>query len=190
MTKIAIFASGSGSNAENIAKYFKNNNKISVEFLFCNNPKAYAIERAKRLNIPFKIFNKEDFYENKSVIKALENKQIDYIILAGFLWLIPSELVKKYPNKIINIHPALLPNYGGRGMYGTNVHKAVIANKEKESGITIHFVNENYDEGNTIFQAKCSLNEDDTVETLADKIHILEQENFPRIIEQTIEKQL
>ncbi|MGB5990315.1 MAG: phosphoribosylglycinamide formyltransferase [Marinifilaceae bacterium] len=190
MKKIAIFASGSGSNAENIARYFENNTRISVEYLFCNNPKAYAIERAKHLEIPFKIFNREDFYENNSIIELLKDKKIDYIILAGFLWLIPNELVKLYPNRIINIHPALLPNYGGKGMYGSKVHKAVIDNKEKESGITIHFVNENYDEGNTIFQAKCSLDENDTSDTLADKIHILEQENFPRIIEQTIEKQL
>lgn len=190
MTRLAIFASGSGSNAENIVKYFESNDSILVEHLFCNNSKAYAIERAKYLNIPYSIFDKEDFYVNDSVLKALKDKKIDYIILAGFLWLIPSQIVKMFPNKIINIHPALLPHYGGKGMFGMNVHRTIIANKEKESGISIHFVNEKYDEGNTIFQAKCRIEENDTAETLAEKIHILEQENFPRVIEEIIKKDL
>lgn len=189
MINIAIFASGSGSNAENIALYFKTNKQITVKHLFCNNPKAYVIERSKKLNIPYTIFNKDDFYTNSKIIDILKDNNIDYIVLAGFLWLIPSELVKQYPNKIINIHPALLPNYGGKGMYGMNVHKSVIKNKEKESGITIHIVNEKYDEGNILFQTKCSLNSTDTPDSLAEKIHILEQENFPQVIEATISKQ-
>jgi phosphoribosylglycinamide formyltransferase-1 len=190
MIKLAIFASGSGTNAENIARYFQTNDNISVEHLFCNKPKAYAIERAKKLNISYTIFDRDDFYVNGSVLNKLKTNEIDYIILAGFLWLIPNEMVKMFPNRIINIHPALLPNYGGKGMYGMNVHREIIKNKDKESGISIHFVNMNYDEGNIIFQAKCMIDEYDTAEDLAEKIHILEQDNFPRIIEETIQKDL
>jgi len=189
MTNIAIFASGSGSNAENIALYFQHNEQITVKHLFCNNSNAYVIERSKKLNIPCTIFNKEEFYGSSKIIDSLKDKKIDYIVLAGFLWLIPKDLVNEFPNKIINIHPALLPNYGGKGMYGMNVHKAVINNQEKESGITIHIVNEKYDEGNILFQAKCSLDSTDTADSLAEKIHILEQDNFPQVIEATIAKQ-
>jgi len=188
MIKIAVFASGSGSNAENIVTHFRDNDKISVEHIFCNCPDAYVIKRAKYLDIPYTIFDRIDLYQSNHILSALNNLNIDYIVLAGFLWLIPSNLIEQFPNRIINIHPALLPNYGGKGMYGMNVHKTIIKNKEKESGITIHFVNNNYDEGNIIFQAKCSLNDKDTPESLAEKIHKLEQKHFPAVIQQIIEK--
>lgn len=188
MTKIAIFASGSGSNAENITTHFKQNNDVYVEHIFCNCKNAFVIERAKKLDIPYTIFNREDLYKSNKIIESLIALKIDYIILAGFLWLVPSVLVEQFPNKIINIHPALLPNYGGKGMYGMNVHKSIIENKETESGITIHFVNNNYDEGDILFQAKCRIDENDTAESLAEKIHQLEQKYFPTVIEQTIEK--
>jgi len=188
MTRIAIFASGSGSNAENIIANFRNNDHISVEHIFCNRPDAYVIKRAKYLDIPCTIFDKVDLYQSNNILSALNNLNIDYVVLAGFLWLVPNNLVEQFPNRIINIHPALLPNYGGKGMYGMNVHKAIIENKETESGITIHFVNNKYDEGNIIFQAKCSLNDKDTPESLAEKIHKLEQKYFPAVIQQIIEK--
>lgn len=186
MKKIAIFASGSGTNAENIIKHFCNHNTISTTIVFCNKPGAGVIERAKKLNIPVKLFSREDFYSSDKIIVELENLNIDYIILAGFLWLLPEMVIKKFPNRIINIHPALLPKYGGKGMYGMNVHKAVIKNGERESGITIHQVNENYDEGETIFQATCEITPDDTPDSLAEKIHDLEYRHFPTIIENYI----
>jgi phosphoribosylglycinamide formyltransferase 1 len=186
MKKLAIFASGSGTNAENIIKYFQNHPDVSVEMVFTNRADAYVIERAKKFNIDCMVFNRNDFYESDKVILALENRGIDYIILAGFLWLIPNPFIQKYQKKIINIHPALLPNYGGKGMFGMKVHEAVIQNKEKESGISIHYVNDNYDEGEIIFQAKCSIDKDDTPDLLANKIHLLEYEYFPKIIEKVI----
>ncbi len=186
MKKIAIFASGSGSNAENIAHYFAQKPDISIACILCNNPKAFVIERAKNLGIPYFIFNKEDFYKSSKVVDFLNKNDIDLVILAGFLWLIPKSLVEKYPNAIINIHPALLPNYGGKGMYGMNVHRAVIKNKERKSGISIHIVNEEYDEGSIIFQAECDIDENDTPESLASKIHSLEHKYFPKVIEQLV----
>jgi len=184
--KIAIFASGNGSNAENIIKYFKNHEKISVELVLTNNPNAYVIERAKNNNVKCLIFNKYDLYTSDNVLNILKENNIDFIVLAGFLWLIPESIIKNYPKKIINIHPALLPKYGGKGMYGMNVHKAVIENKEKESGITIHYVNEKYDEGDIIFQEKIEVLPSDTPESLANKVHELEYKYYPVIIENVI----
>ncbi|WP_372641237.1 phosphoribosylglycinamide formyltransferase [Ancylomarina sp.] len=183
MKRIAIFASGSGSNAENIAHYFKSNPEVEISIILSNKKDAFVLERANKLNIPSQSFTRNDFYESNAIIDLLKNKKIDLIVLAGFLWLVPGSLIKAYPNAIVNIHPALLPNYGGKGMYGMNVHNAVIANKDKESGITIHIVNEKYDDGETILQAKCQIEENDTAEDLANKIHDLEYEHFPRAVE-------
>lgn len=186
MKKIAIFASGSGSNAENIILYFAKNPKISVNAVFSNVPDAYVLERAKKLNVPAYTFNKEELRTPGKILAKLQELDTDFIVLAGFLWLMPGDITAAFPNRIVNIHPALLPNYGGKGMYGMNVHNAVVAAGEKESGITIHYVNDRYDEGATIFQAKCPVTSEDTPETLATKIHALEYEHFPRIIEQVV----
>lgn len=184
--RIAIFASGSGSNAENIYDYFKGNGKVEISLILTNNSNAKVIERAKRLAISYKVFDREMFYQTTKIVDLLKNKQIDLIVLAGFLWLIPERMVKAFPDKIINIHPALLPKYGGKGMYGDKVHETVIANHEKESGITIHFVNERYDDGNIIFQAKCEISPTDKPEDLAKKIHELEYKHFPKVIEKLL----
>jgi phosphoribosylglycinamide formyltransferase-1 len=182
MKKIVIFASGSGSNAQRIAEEFAQTPDIQIDRIYCNKPDAFVLERAKNLSIPAFVFNRDDFYNNGNVFEQLLSDAPDLIVLAGFLWLIPENIIKKYDGRIINIHPALLPKYGGKGMYGMNVHKAVIANKEKESGITIHLVNEKYDDGDILFQASCNITEEDTPESLANKIHTLEYENFPRVI--------
>ena len=187
MKRIIILASGSGTNAENIMKYFKNSNSISVVQVLSNKKDAKVLERAKRLKVSCANFNRDSFYKTDEVFDNLK-LNADYIILAGFLWKIPSNIIEAFPNKIINIHPALLPKFGGKGMYGMNVHKAVVENKEKESGITIHFVNENYDEGAIIFQKSAEVLVCDTAEDVAAKIHTLEQENFPKVIEQIIKK--
>lgn len=181
MKQIALFASGSGSNAEKIVEHFKDSSKAQVKMILCNNPNAGVIARAERLNIPLLMFEKEDLKSGKITEILLENK-IDLIVLAGFLWLIPKNLITAFPRKIINLHPALLPKYGGKGMYGHFVHEAVIANKEKKSGITIHYVNEHYDEGDVIFQAWFSISENDTVEDIALKGQILEHQHFPEVI--------
>ena len=183
---IAIFASGSGTNAQRLAEYFQNSGAAKVAMIFCNNPEAYVIERAKKLEVPVVIFNKADFYSSDKIIDVLKAECIDIIVLAGFLWLIPSNIIKNFPNRIVNIHPALLPKYGGKGMYGMNVHKAVIASGDEESGISIHYVNEDYDEGNIIFQVKCTIDKDESPESLAAKIHQLEYEYFPQIVESLI----
>ena len=185
MKKIVIFASGSGTNAENIIKYFENKEIGTVVAVFTNNPDAKVIERAKKLHLPTEIFSKAELFESK-VLQKLNAIQPDLIVLAGFLLKLPENIIESYPNKIINIHPALLPKYGGKGMYGMNVHKAIVENKEKETGITIHFVNENYDEGNIIFQKKVTVLITDTPEVVAEKIHELEQENFPIVIEKLL----
>jgi len=185
MKRIVIFASGSGTNAENIIKFFNHTKTAKVTQVLCNNEHAKVFERCKNLNINFLHFNKEDFFTSDTILELLK-KEADFIILAGFLWKIPQKIVDAFPNKIINIHPALLPKYGGKGMFGMNVHKAVKENKETETGITIHYVNKNYDEGAIIFQAKTALNSDDSAETIAKKIHILEQQYFPRIIESVL----
>ena len=183
---IAIFGSGNGSNAQRISEYFANKEGIKIATFVVNKKDAYMIERAKNLGIPYRVFDRNDFYNTNNVADYLKKMDIDIIVLAGFLWLVPENLLQAFPHRIINIHPALLPLYGGKGMYGMNVHQAVIDNKELESGITIHFVDEKYDEGTTIFQAKCNITPDDTAETLAQKIHLLEYEHFPVIIEQVI----
>lgn len=186
MKRIAILASGSGSNAENIARYFQKNPEVEVVSILTNNPKAYVLSRAKNLNIESYTFNREVFFQSDVVLDYLVEKQIDFIVLAGFLWLIPENLIKAYPNAMVNIHPALLPKYGGKGMYGMNVHKSVVENGETESGITIHMVNEEYDEGKIVFQAKCNVTSDDSPEDVADKVHELEYEHYPKIIEQLL----
>lgn len=184
MSNLAIFASGSGTNAENIIKFSKENKNFEIKAIFSNNKNAYVIQRAINHNIKYHIFSRPEFYQTQRVLNLLQENAIDFIILAGFLWLIPEYLIDAYPNKIINIHPALLPKYGGKGMYGMKVHETVKANKESETGITIHYVNKEYDKGNIIFQAKCKLNEKDTPETIAKKVHELEYEHFPKVINQ------
>ena len=186
MTKIAILASGSGSNAQRIIEYFSANKNISFPYIICNNEDAFVRERAKKLGIQSIYLTKKEITQTDTLLNLLNDRKIDWIILAGFLLLIPSGIIQAYQGRIINIHPALLPGYGGKGMYGIRVHEAVIANKEKESGITIHYVNEKYDDGNIIFQAKCTIEENDTPELLAAKIHLLEQEYFPKVIEKLI----
>lgn len=183
MTRIAIFASGSGTNAENIIKYFADNQKIEIACVVTNKQDAFVLKRAESLNIESKFFSKADFFDTTNVIKYLIEKKINFIVLAGFLLKIPQNIINLFPQNIINIHPALLPKFGGKGMYGDNVHKAVVEAKEKETGITIHYVNENYDEGTIIFQEKCPVLEDDTYEDVAKKVHALEYTHFPIIIE-------
>ncbi len=186
MKKIAIFASGNGSNAQNIADYFDGNPLVKIQLILSNKPHAFVLERAKKLKIASEVFTKNDFYESDVVLRILDEHKIDFIVLAGFLWLIPENLIQKFPQKIINIHPALLPKYGGKGMYGAKVHEAVHAAGDSESGITIHYVNKKYDEGMIIFQAKTKINDMDTPESIAQKVHALEYENFPRIIESCV----
>ena len=185
MKRIAILASGSGTNAENIIKYFKNSDSISVVQVLSNKKDAKVLERASCLNIPNRSFDKNDFIATDEVLKLLK-ENADYVILAGFLWKIPSKIIDAFPNKIINIHPALLPKYGGKGMYGMHVHNAVVENKEKKTGITIHYVNENYDEGAIIFKKSFEVLESDTSDDVAKKIHKLEHEYFPKVIEKVI----
>lgn len=180
--KIAILASGSGSNAENIYNYFKNTS-VEISLILTNNPNAFVIERAKKLSIPFEVFSKEDISASNNVIDILKRNSIDLVVLAGYLWLIPKSLIDAYPNKIINIHPALLPKFGGKGMYGDRVHTAVKENGESESGISIHYVNDHYDEGAIIAQYSCKIEQSDTVEMIANKVHKLEYDFFPKEIE-------
>lgn len=186
MVNIAIFASGSGSNAEKIIKYFQEDNDICIKCIISNKSEAFVLNRAKKYNIEAKFFNKQDFIDCDNLVAYLEEREIDFIILAGFLLKVPAKLIVKYPNRIINIHPALLPKYGGKGMYGDNVHRAVKEAKEKETGITIHFVNEEYDKGAIIFQAETEIVDSDDYNAIADKVHKLEYEHFPRIIDETI----
>lgn len=185
MKRIIIFASGSGSNAENIIRFFQTKDTITVTHVLSNKKDAKVLERCERLKIPSMVFDKQDFVITDKILNFLKEKA-DYIVLAGFLWRVPSKIVAAFPNKIINIHPALLPKYGGKGMYGMNVHKAVKENKELETGITIHFVNENYDEGAIIFQAKTNVDTTDTPQDIAAKVHELEYSSFPEVIENTI----
>ena len=187
--KLAIFASGSGSNAENICTYFKNHSGITVVLICTNKLDAFIVKRAKKLNIPITFITKQELNNFDNLHKKLQTAKVDFIILAGFLLKLPPIMVKKYPNRILNIHPSLLPKYGGRGMYGNNVHKAVLENKESESGISIHFVNQNYDEGKLILQAKCALSTNETLDTLTAKIRQLECEYFPLAIEKTLKNQ-
>lgn len=188
MKKIAIFVSGSGSNAENIIRYFALSPEAKVDIVLSNKAEAYALTRAKRLGVDTEVFSRTDFYETTRVENILARRKIDYIVLAGFLWLVPKNITEKYHNRIINIHPALLPKYGGKGMFGENVHRAVALAGENESGITIHLVNSEYDSGDIIFQAKVPLEKSDDHTKIAAKIHELEQKYFPAIIEQEIAK--
>jgi phosphoribosylglycinamide formyltransferase-1 len=184
LKRIAVFASGAGTNAQNIFNYFSDNENVIVDSLWANKPDVYALKRAENHGIDTFVFNRKQFYHSDEIIEILRNRKVDLIVLAGFLWFIPENLVKNFT--IINIHPALLPKYGGKGMYGMNVHKAVVANKETHSGISIHYVNEEYDEGELIFQAKCPVFESDTPEMVAKKVHELEYKHFPAIIEQVL----
>lgn len=185
MIRIAIFASGSGTNAQNIITYFANSKAVKVVQVLSNNKNAKVLERANKLKISSLCFDRETFYKSGILLNYLKTAA-DYIILAGFLWKVPQNIITAFPNKIINIHPALLPKYGGKGMYGMHVHNAVVKSREKESGITIHFVNENYDEGAILFQKKIEVLPTDTAEEVAKKIHELEYKHFPKVIEQTV----
>jgi phosphoribosylglycinamide formyltransferase-1 len=183
MRNIAIFASGSGTNAENIIKYFSTNNYVRVRLVLSNKREAYVLKRAESLGVDTVFFDRSGLYEEEKVINLLSHYAIDFVVLAGFLWLIPDNILEIYKGRIINIHPALLPKYGGKGMYGDKVHKTVIANNEKESGITIHYVNKFYDAGDIIFQTRCNVLPDDTYDSLAERIHSLEYKYYPMVIE-------
>ena len=186
--RIAIFASGSGSNAQKIMEHFKRSSEAEVVLVLTNNPQAYVLQRADNFEVPSHIFTRKEFYEGDDVIRLLKNLQVDLIVLAGFLWLVPVSLLRAFPNRIINLHPALLPKYGGKGMYGDNVHKAVLANKEEESGITIHFVNEVYDEGEIIHQSRFKIEPGDNLEMIKFKGQQLEHQHFPRVVENLLKK--
>lgn len=185
MKRLSIFVSGNGTNLQRIAEYFANNPEVEIANVVCNNPKAYSIERAKNLGIPLRMITKQDF-NSEAFIQELQSLEIELIVLAGFLWKVPEALIKAFPKRIVNIHPALLPKYGGKGFYGEHVHEAVVAAKEVQSGITVHYVNEIYDSGEIILQARVSLDEKETPYSLAAKIHQLEQAYFPVAIEQVL----
>ncbi len=186
MKRLAIFASGSGTNAQNIAEYLMNNPEIEVSCILSNNKNAYVLKRAENLGISGICFNREELYNSDIVLNIIKSKEIDLIVLAGFLWLIPDYFLKSFPDRIINIHPALLPKYGGKGMYGMHVHNSVINNNDNKTGISIHYVNDKYDEGKIIFQKEVELSKVDTAETVAEKVHKLEYEYYPKIIEMVI----
>jgi len=194
MKSIAIFASGKGSNAEKIIEHLAasppapllTERGVKVALIVSNKPDAGVLKIASANNIPALIIEKEKFYRGNAYVDELKNAGIDFIVLAGFLWKLPSLLIKAYPGKIINIHPALLPKYGGKGMYGDFVHEAVLAAKEKESGITIHYVDEHYDNGDIIFQAKCPVFESDSAKSLAERVHKLEHEYYPKVVEEVV----
>lgn len=189
MKRIIILASGSGTNAENIIQYFQSSEIASVCKVLSNKKDAGVLLRAKKLGVPFESFSKEDFYSTPKVLETLK-KHADYLILAGFLWKVPIEIIKEFKGRILNIHPSLLPKYGGKGMYGAHVHRAVLANKELESGITIHLVNEEYDEGAIVFQKILKINENEDEHSLANRIHELEYKHYPKVIEQLIKDDL
>jgi len=188
MRNIAVFASGSGTNAENIITYFSNRNSAKVSLVLSNNRQAMVLKRAEAHNIRTVFFERKEFYVTGKVLRYLALYKIDFIVLAGFLWLVPGNIIEQFPGRIINIHPALLPAYGGKGMYGDTVHKAVLANHDKESGITIHYVNKLYDSGDVIFQERCIVDPTDTPDSLTAKVHALEYLHFPKIIEDLVEK--
>ncbi len=188
MKNIAIFASGSGTNAENLIRFFRTSTFGSVNLVLCNRRGAGVIDRAQSHDVETIVFNREQFYQTEELLELLIERSIDYVVLAGFLWLVPDYLLKSFENKMINIHPALLPKYGGKGMYGHHVHAAVIENRESESGITIHKVNREYDEGSIVFQARCEVKSDDTPESLAQRIHQLEYEHFPVEVEKQLQE--
>lgn len=180
---IAILASGSGTNAENIIRYFKDSKSVKIQLVISNKSNAYVLERAKKLEVPTEVFPKEEWLTGEDILTTLQKYEIDLIVLAGFLSHIPDAILHTYPHKIINIHPSLLPKYGGKGMYGNHVHEAVVASAEKETGITIHYLNERYDEGEVIFQTTCPVFPEDSVEDVATRVHALEYEYYPKIIE-------
>ena len=186
MKRISIFASGSGSNAENIVRYFSGSVEVECALILSNSPDAKVLDRAKRLGVPSMVFNRQEFYHSDIILERLLETGTDLIVLAGFLWLVPENLLRTFQNRIINIHPALLPKYGGKGMYGMKVHEAVKKSGDEVSGITIHFVNERYDEGEIIFQAKCSVEPEDTPDSIAGKVHELEYLYYPRVIEKLL----
>jgi phosphoribosylglycinamide formyltransferase-1 len=186
--RIAIFASGSGSNAQKILEFFKKHPEAEVALVLSNNPEAYVLQRADNFEIPSHIFDKQEFYKSDDIVSLLKNLQIDLIVLAGFLWLIPENLISAFPNRIINIHPALLPKYGGKGMYGDKVHKAVLNAGEEESGITIHYVNEHFDEGEMIHQSRFKIEKGDDLEMIKFKGQQLEHLHYPKVVEQILKK--
>ena len=182
--RIAIFASGSGTNAEEIIRYFKDHRQISVSLVLTNNPNAFVLERAKKFDIPTRVFTREEF--TSEIPDELKKNQVTHVALAGFLWLIPKALIDAYPDKIINIHPALLPKFGGKGMYGMKIHELVRSLNETETGITIHLVNEKYDDGKILYQGKCEVDHTDTPQQIAQKVHQLEHSCYPKVIENWI----
>lgn len=189
MRKIAVFASGTGTNAGNLIKYFSTRNSGKVVLVLSNKSHAPVLERAANLGVESTIFDREQFYNSREVLKMLTDKGVDFVVLAGFLWYIPEYLTCAFDKRIINIHPALLPAYGGKGMYGDRVHSAVLEAGEKESGITIHYVNEVYDSGDIIFQARCPVLPGDDIHSLAARVHELEYRYFPQVVEEVILKQ-
>ncbi len=186
--RIAIFASGSGSNAQKIMEHFKKHTDAEVAIVLTNNPEAYVLQRADNFEIPTHIFDKHEFYQTNEVLDLLKNLNIDLLVLAGFLWLVPDTILANYPKRIINIHPTLLPKYGGKGMYGDRVHKEVLANGDEESGISIHYVNEKFDTGEIIHQARFKIEKNDDSEIIKFKGQQLEHQYFPKIIEQVLKK--
>lgn len=185
--KIAILASGSGTNAEKIMFHFQKHDAVEVALVLSNKPDAYVLERAGKFNVPTHVFDREQFYNSTEVLDLMIDKGVSMVVLAGFLWLVPATLIRAFSNRMINIHPALLPKYGGKGMYGKYVHEAVLRNQERESGISIHYVNEVYDEGKIIRQVKCEVKPDDTPESLAQRIHQLEHRFYPMVIEELLQ---
>jgi len=188
MNNIAIFASGSGTNAENLIKFFRTSSYGKVRLVLSNRANAGVLNRAQLLEVETFVFTREQFYQTEDVLGILMERDIDFIVLAGFLWLVPDYLLKPFENRVVNIHPALLPKFGGKGMYGSHVHRAVIEAGEPESGISIHYVNQKYDEGDIIFQARCAVDRDDTPDSLAEKVHELEYEYFPEVVEELLKK--
>ena len=186
--RVAIFASGSGSNAQKIMELFKHSAEVEIVLVLTNNPDAYVLQRADNFEIPTHIFGRKEFYETDNIIDLLKNLDVDLIVLAGFLWLIPKNLITEYPGRIVNIHPALLPKFGGKGMYGDHVHNAVLTAGETEGGITIHYVDENYDEGEFIYQAKYKIDKDDNLEMVKFKGQQLEHQHYPRVVESILKK--
>lgn len=187
MKKLALFASGNGTNAEQIIRYFhRPESGIKVDLILTNKPEAYVLQRAKKLNVDSFVFDRDSFYTSEEIVEHLQYRKIDLIVLAGFLWLIPKSMIEAFPQKIINIHPALLPKYGGKGMYGSHVHEAVVKNKETETGITIHLVDEIYDNGTILCQKRCEVLASDTPDQVAHRVHQLEYEYFPQVIEKYI----
>lgn len=184
--RLAILGSGNGTNAQQISEYFAAREDVQVACIIYNRRDAYIAQRAKHLGIEARYFGRADFYETGAVLQYLRQKEVDWIILAGFLWLVPQEMLQAYPSRVINIHPALLPKHGGKGMYGHHVHEAVVQAGERQTGITIHIVDEHYDRGTILFQATCEVLPTDTADDVAARIHLLEAANFPRVIDETI----